>query len=327
MSEENQDQKLKDLEQSLAEELGTSAESKPGSTANETVAIEDTEEASKELSNEEVDAILKDKDPEFAASLDQLKKDLDETTKDINISEAVPTDMPSADSTEANSVEFVPFSKKLKDPKQLLLMVKTLAKKTVSFISFMFLTAKALTSGISSRLSNLNRLQKLQLFALILLVVITSLFAHLVITRQTFSFTKKDKYLTSFEAVADQIISIEKDAEWEEFKNSLRDPEYIVLIKKMIVNLKPTARSTSKPMAAFELYIETSSKESAVEVKDRELEFRDHIARVFESLPYDDIVDAQGKEKLKLFIRSELNKVINNGRVKKVYFKTLFYKR
>lgn len=132
--------------------------------------------------------------------------------------------------------------------------------------------------------------------------------------------------LRSFEEVATKITDLKVDEPMEQFDSPLRNPEYVVLYKKMFVNLKAQGVSKS-PMAAFEVFIEANSQESAIELKDRERQFKDVIARVFEAIPYSDIATAEGKAKLKLIIRRDLNQVINKGRVKKVYFKTFFYKQ
>jgi flagellar basal body-associated protein FliL len=167
--------------------------------------------------------------------------------------------------------------------------------------------------------------QKIHLFLLILaslgIVVITG---RALRGEKLLNFNE-DPFLRSWEQVATRVEDLKPDEPFEEFNSPLRNPEYVVLYKKMFVNLKAKGESRN-PMAAFEIFIEASSQESAIELKDREDQFKDVIARVFEAMPYDQVATPEGKEKLKLIIRRNLNEVINKGRVRKVYFKTFFYK-
>jgi flagellar basal body-associated protein FliL len=131
-----------------------------------------------------------------------------------------------------------------------------------------------------------------------------------------------DAYLLGdFRTVADRIYSYGDDATFEEYYSTLRLPEYIVLLEKIVVNLKPSASSSSNPMGTFQFYIEGTKREAAIEIKDREKEFLDVVQRVVEEIPYDDLRTVRGKKKLKVNIRNALNDLINNGRIRRVYIK------
>ena len=79
-------------------------------------------------------------------------------------------------------------------------------------------------------------------------------------------------------------------------------------------------------MVAFDLYVRTDTDAAAVEIKDREKQIQDHIQRFCEGLSYDQIQTEEGKLTWKNRIKRELNLVLNTGKVKEVFFKTLIIK-
>ncbi len=134
-------------------------------------------------------------------------------------------------------------------------------------------------------------------------------------------------YLSSFEGVADKKFNISSDNEIIRYDNDLLSPQHVVLINKIVVNIRSTERSTDNPMVAFDLYVRTDTEQAAVEIKEREKQLQDHLQRFCESLHYDQIQTEEGKTLWKNRMRRELNLVLNTGRVKEVFFKTLLIKR
>lgn len=102
-------------------------------------------------------------------------------------------------------------------------------------------------------------------------------------------------------------------------------PEHIVQLNKLVVNLK-RENSDSVPMAAMEFYLELDSKETAIEIKDREKQVLDVIQRAVEEFTYSELNSAAGVVKMKSLVRSEVNNLLNQGRVTKVYQKTMILK-
>ena len=133
-------------------------------------------------------------------------------------------------------------------------------------------------------------------------------------------------YITTFEDVADYQIPFNPNDKVITYNNDLLAPQHVVLITKVVVNIRASARSTANPMAAFDLYIRTDNQEAAVEIKDREKQLQDHIQRLCEDFNYDSIMTEEGKNIWKLKIKRELNLVLTTGRVKEVLFKTLIIK-
>jgi flagellar FliL protein len=64
------------------------------------------------------------------------------------------------------------------------------------------------------------------------------------------------------------------------------------------------------------------SQDTAIEVKDRELEILDIIQRVLENFAYSDVNSMVGKIRMKSAIKDRLNEVLNQGKVFHVYFNT-----
>lgn len=132
----------------------------------------------------------------------------------------------------------------------------------------------------------------------------------------------RDPFLKNWAEVADHSFAIPIEAQGENIDDPLRHLEYTVLIPKIIANLKPPNRRAS-PMVTAELYIEVSNQDAAIEVRDRDREVRDSLERVFEGTTFDELDTKEGKEKLKIHIRSSLDQMLNKGHVKRVFFSSL----
>jgi flagellar basal body-associated protein FliL len=301
------------------------------------------------ISFEELDKILKDQDPAFYEDLDAIKKDISEVTgldlKAMHLDSEILKDS-SKTPEEANLLPLVPLSKKVKTKfshfvedtteriENAIDLVIFVFKNTKTYIAKAVGAVQVGVKALTHQLSTFGKWfqsrsvpQKLQFFVFISSLLGLSYFVKLIVTGSPIMKEPPPLYLKSFEPVADRVTPFSVDEELELFDSPLRQPEFVVLLKRMRVNLKPTAQSSKNPMAAFEVYVDAASQEVAIELKDRELEMQDVIARVFESMPYDEITEYEGKNKLKLILRRDLNRNLSKGRVKKVYFKTLFYKR
>jgi flagellar basal body-associated protein FliL len=165
---------------------------------------------------------------------------------------------------------------------------------------------------------------KLKLFLVIGLAVATiavGLFTfreHLLPSFQT-------NYVSSLDKIADAEYTFKDSDGWENLNDPYLHPEHMVLIERIISNLKPDS-PTPNPMTMMELFIETSSQEAAVELRDREAEARDVIGRTLNQMPYDEMSTVNGKNKVKVFLRKDLNEMMTKGRVRRVFFKSLILK-
>lgn len=132
-------------------------------------------------------------------------------------------------------------------------------------------------------------------------------------------------FLHSFAERADATFTFDDRDPIEDFADPLFHPEHVVMMDKFIINLR-RVRPDENPMGLFEFYIEASNQDSAVEIKDREGEMRDVIARAIEQTTYKDLVSVEGKEKLKVMLRQALNTILTRGQVRRVYFKSVVLK-
>jgi flagellar basal body-associated protein FliL len=193
--------------------------------------------------------------------------------------------------------------------------------------------AKAALEGLKSPIKILLGLPKR---SKLLLVVALGLAAALTaIVRVTFKGfdqvlpSMEIDYLRSFADVADAKFTYDRKEPMEDLNNPLLHPEHVVAIEKVIANLRPgqdESGEPTNPMAMIEVYVDTTTKESAIEIKDREPEVRDVISRTIEQMPYNEVITFDGKNKLKNFIRKNLNELLTKGRIRRVYFKTLVLK-
>jgi len=125
---------------------------------------------------------------------------------------------------------------------------------------------------------------------------------------------------------ADRSWSVSEDETWEDFYSTLRHPEHVFQLDQVVVNLRPVDGSEPNPMGFFEFYLELSSQDVAIEVADRKVEVLDAIQRLIEPMSFDEIASVEGKNQIKTAIRSRLNEFLTQGKVRKVYFKSVILK-
>lgn len=133
-------------------------------------------------------------------------------------------------------------------------------------------------------------------------------------------------YVINFDEVADHIFELSEDEEWEAFRSPLRHPEYIVKFEKMFIILKSFTKRDFQPTLILSLYVEANSQDAARELKDRQAEFYDIIARTFEGIKRENLSDTNGKMRAKKVIKKEMNKAMTKGKVVKIYYRDFLVK-
>jgi flagellar basal body-associated protein FliL len=169
-----------------------------------------------------------------------------------------------------------------------------------------------------------SRQSKLLIVAVIGLAVAAAAMTRLAM-HGTFLPTLEKDFLTSFADGADAKFTFGEGEKWQDLNDPLLHPEHIVLLERLIVNLKNPGDGTN-PMALLDLYVEAGSQDAAVEIKARDAEVRDMVLRTMEQLSYDELVTETGKNKLKVFLRKNLNEMITKGRVRRLFFKSIVVK-
>jgi flagellar basal body-associated protein FliL len=323
------------------------AESKPTSPNQVSVALDET------LDLEGIDKILEEEDPEFAKALGDISKD-----KSLSIVEISLTDQESALAEEkerwANSQgirkliyklfplapRFSLLFKKLKF--RLFALARSLFIRLKNFGYFLATEGKkkalekvkaggkAAKDSIGSGVKSFSRFSlKLKFFLLAIImfaggagfILFKALTGHLVPE-------PKDLFLVSIEEVADKVETFDpsKFEDVEPFYDNLRAAANLILLPKMVVNLKPTPGVHPNPMAAFEFFVEGMAPEVIVTIKMNESFLRDFIQRILETYTFPELDGDEGKRALCERIRSELNRQIEGAAVKRVYIKTAVLK-
>lgn len=131
--------------------------------------------------------------------------------------------------------------------------------------------------------------------------------------------------LKRFSQIADHEVDIGEEKEFVPLYLAFSLPQYEFLLPKFKCNLRPTAEH-AWPMAAMELIITLDSRDTAIEMKDREAAVFDRVQRVIEGMSYEQMSNPIGKEHLKTLVKKNLNTILTQGWVEEVNYKTLVIK-
>jgi flagellar basal body-associated protein FliL len=133
-------------------------------------------------------------------------------------------------------------------------------------------------------------------------------------------------FVPSLESLGTSAHSYNPNTETEEFYDNTRFAKNLISMSALHVNIKQSENSTDNPMVAFEVTVEGLSADAIVEIKDRQAEFKDMLARLTESKTYDELVAAEGKRHLCDQFRDLLNANLTRGQVRRVLLKTFIIK-
>lgn len=301
-----------------------------------------------------IDDLLLKEDPSFSATLQVINKDLDQNQTpiaSINLDSVLEGVITTSEVVPKEKLHKI-LSKRIKS---LFYSIKDKKRKLSHFIRSSYLKIqshiikevlhfikvghkdvlniiqkknKIILSKVKDLFNKLSSFSKIEMILLISipLLILGAFFLYKKSTNGGWMPSAYEPYLKSFDKVASQIYYYQANEPTEPFDSPLRHPEYIVLFDKMVVNLRRPYRSGTNPMGAFEIYLEGSSNEAGIELMNRKKEFLDVIQRTIESYTYEELDSLSGKQKLKLHIRKQINYLLNNGWVKKVYFKTIIIK-
>ncbi len=167
--------------------------------------------------------------------------------------------------------------------------------------------------------------RKLAVVGLVVMTVCAAGFIYQMFTKGIFP-PSQELFMSSMSEWAQKKYTFEPSTPLESFYESTRMTQNILLLKKMIVNLAPSTGSGSNPMGAFEFYVEGTVSEVVVEVKDREAEMTDLIQRTIAEMTFDQISSGEGKQLLCEKLRKEMNAVLTQGFIRRVFIKTAILK-
>ncbi len=296
---------------------------------------------------QEVDAILNEVDPEFAKSIEVIGQDVEKMKIDIESSDfesalaesapgATPRRMGFKDHLKralrylGDWIKFVFF--KIIGVLDWIIEVLwqtglfILFSGRKKFISGLLHVLKSIGGAIKGVLAIFERwsvLKKLAFFALVGGTAGTVWLSYVSLTRGLID-RSVHLFLPSF-AEAGKGYDFETE-DVEGFYDSIRHPQNVFQLNKMVVNLRKSPKSGPTPMGAFQFYVDASSKETLVEIKDREVELRDLIQRSLEELNYDEIANSYGKTNVRDRVKDVLNGNLTTGRIRKVMLANLILK-
>ncbi len=294
-----------------------------------------------EIPLEDIDRILAAEDPEFTQSLEEVRAV--ETDKDVVI-EASALDESEVGVASAQQDESAGFLRRKIDgfkmaytawrlrlrlrlvqaAKDAFVWAKTRPKDYLLFAFAMLKTlAKKSTAPIKAFMSA-SKMQKITVVALLAISVgtIWVLAANL---KGIWIPHLMGPILADLGEHADFVETYDPKDGAESFYSAFPQEVYQFLFKKMRVNLKRTT-SNPLPMGAFEVVVEVDSKDTAVELRDREVELHDELQRLFEDETVTDLEQDLGKSRLKGRIKKSLNERLTQGWIKDVHLKTFVLK-
>lgn len=293
-----------------------------------------------EIPLEDIEALLEAEDPEFSKELESVRAV--ENNPDVNIEATVVSDEESAAADEKSQKESkiakfrarmrmsiysfkVNFKSRAKTfGKDSLIWLKT---KPTEYALFSFAMSKVLTKKALTPVTAFRNASKAQRTGVLVLSFVAALGLWVLLNNF------KGIWLPSLNEPI--LANLEKHADWTEtfdpvegvegFYSAFPQEIHEFLFRKMKVNLKAAADSPN-PMGAFEVIVQVDSKDTAIEIRDREVEFFDGLQRVFEEETFNDLESDLGKGKLKGAIKRELNQKLTQGWIKDVKFKTFILK-
>jgi len=304
-----------------------------------------------ELSDSDLDEALGDADPDFLKTVNEIGQD-----KNLSLSQIIITDEQQALNEErsawekSNRVGKAVF-RIFPEIARISLLLKKWEFHIFSFLRAEWVRAKnflyflgtdgknkviggikhrvhTITDRIDDSQRNFRYLswkQKLSFFGILVLIGVAGVFIHRSLTHGVIS-TKNELFIPSMERLATEVSEYNPETEVEPFYENLRISGNILMIPRMVVNLRKSAHSGENPMGAFEFFLEGMAPEVPLEVKDREIEIRDLMQRVAEEFTFDQVDSPEGKRLLCDKLRKEVNAVLTTGKVKRFWFKTVIVK-
>lgn len=293
-----------------------------------------------EIPLEDIDRLLQDVDPEFTKSLEEVRaveSDQDVVIDASAIDEELGQEGDGAeDKSESRlqrwrtKIKLKMYAFRLACKKKLQHMAANLwvflKTRPKEYALYSIALGKVLSKKVTIPFKAYQKAERAQKITVLILVavVVASLWTLLANVKGIWIPRITEPMLTSLETVADSVETY-KSEDIENFYAAFPQERHEYLFNRMKVNLRRTSDSPN-PMGAFEVIVAVDSKDTAIEVSDREVEFFDMLQRVFEEESVTDLGTEMGKNRLKSRIKRELNQKLTQGWVKEISFKTFVLK-
>ncbi len=301
-----------------------------------------------EIPLEDIDALLASEDPEFAKSLEEVRAVAPDANITIEASAVDDTDtageIKNVNEEALAETRFAKFKVRVKlkwraywsglrmrlrarsqqAGKDLVIFLKTRPKEFLLFSIAMSKTGFKNAMVPVRAFQDASATQRLAVLMLVATLV-GSLWVLLANFKGIWLPHIHEPILASFAANADHVETFDAKDNGESFYSAFPQERHEFLFPKMKVNLRPT-QENPLPMGAFEIVVQLDSMDTAIEVRDREVEFNDLLQRACEEETFSDLETELGKSRLKSLIKRELNQKLTQGWIKDVNFKTFILK-
>lgn len=304
---------------------------------------------SNDLSPEDVDKIIETADPEFAAKLKELGQDTSISLAEIHIEDSRQALYAEIDSWKAATgwrktlYRFFPlapvvslWSRRLRERAWVMsrrgwfFLIAAVSQgarsgftKSRLFIVGLFQFLKARVRSGVDQWSKLSGVHKLSFVGLLIMFAIVTGYLTVAVKKDVIP-EPEALFLSSLEEISTE--SYNADGPDELFYDNVRVAKNLILLDKMVVNLKPSEESGPNPMAAFELLVEGNTSDVMVEIKDREVAVRQLMLRSLEEFSFADAESSEGKRRMSARLAEELSQFLTTGRVRRVLIKTVLVK-
>lgn len=295
-----------------------------------------------EISLEDIDRLLQAEDPDFAKSLEEVRN--------VQIDKNVHIETAAIDETLSGEEKFeresqgekgwTKFKAKIalwwlglrtRLRARLFLAVKDsvifLRTRPKELALYSIVIARALAKQAVVPVKAFQEASRKQQLTIVLLIAMGVASAVILIAnfRGIWLPSLNQPLLRSFEPYADRVVTYDEKDGGESFYTAFPQELYEYLFPKMKVNLRRTSENPD-PMGAFEIVAELDSKDTAIEVSDRVVEFSDLLQRVLEQESFNDMESELGKSRLKNRLKRVLDQQLTQGWVKDIHFKTFILK-
>lgn len=298
----------------------------------------ETPNPNEEIALDDIDAILDKEDPSFREDLSQVSTVQTEVELDADGSVSISDEFEEETTTEPKSkfkkiisqfkagIRYRIQKIKLRLTNMLFSALVFLKTKPKEFLGFLLVQIKAIFGVIGAVFKSfgaLSRIQKVTVFAVLLASVGVAMLT-LKNLKGVWIPTLNPPLINSMAQLAEQEFTYSGESFEMFYRAFPRNPD-LFLFNKFKVNLKPS-EGHSNPMGAFEVVLELDSKDAAVEVQSRQVEFHDLIQRQFEGQTYPAMLTDLGKQHLKNLVKKNVDDLLSQGWVEDVHFQTFILK-
>ena len=328
----------------MAENESSTKVEEPKKEGAENASGENSEEV---LSLDNLDSIIAEEDPEFAAGLQEITPQnighLD-SDSDLEIEYTLDYEkrqwvgMPGPRGKLVKAFPFLPYlSYKIKMKRTSMRLTWIRWKEQLihglrnlgpSILKWLKAQLGAMKSGMGEGMTAFKSFSLVKKLAFVGLLVVTvgAGFVFYKIATNKLIPAEQDLFLPSLDEWAQAKYQYGPEDQKESFYDSTRTAQNIMELQKMIVNIRRSASSGPNPMAAMEFYVEGTVAEVVVEIKDRESEVQDLFQRTIEDTNYDQLSSGEGKQMLCVRLRKNINKILTKGKVRRVFIKNAVIK-